>query len=86
MLTTGIGFTVMVKLVDVPVHVTPEFVKIGVIVIVAVTGAVEVLVAGKTRISPEPLAARPMEVWLFVQLKTVPWTSPVKETREVWEL
>ena len=72
MLTTGIGFTVMLKLVDVPVHVTPLFEKIGVIVIVAVTGEVEVLVAEKTGIFPDPLVAKPMEGWLFVQLKTVP--------------
>ena len=62
----------MVKLVDVPVQVTPAFVKIGVIVIVAVTVAVEVLVAEKAEISPEPLAGRPIDGWLFVQLKTVP--------------
>lgn len=50
---------------------------------VAVTGATPVLVAVKAAISPEPLAARPMLVVLFVQLYTVPDTAPVKVTAVV---
>jgi hypothetical protein len=47
-----------------------------VIVIVAVIGAVPVFVAVKEGISPEPLAARPIAVLLFVQVKVVPATGP----------
>ena len=53
---------------------------------VAVTGAVPVLIAVKLAILPVPLAARPMEVVLFVQLYTVPGglvTAPVKVTAVV---
>ena len=58
----------MVKEAAVPVHVTPSLVKTGVTVIVAVTGMLDVLVAVNEEIFPEPLAARPMDGWLFVQL------------------
>jgi hypothetical protein len=51
---------------------------VGVTVIVAVTGAVPVLVAVNAAILPVPLAARPMLVLLFVQLNVVPATAPVK--------
>ena len=67
-LTIGIGFTVIVKKVDIPVHVIPELVNSGVTVMVAVIGAVVALVALKERISPVPFAARPIEVLVFVQL------------------
>ena len=67
-LTIGIGFTVIVKKVDIPVHVIPELVNSGVTVMVAVIGAVVVLVAWKERMSPVPLVARPMEVLVLVQL------------------
>ena len=53
---------------------------------VAVTGAVPVLMAVKLAILPVPLAARPMDVVLFVQLNTVPGglvTAPVKFTAVV---
>lgn len=53
---------------------------------VAVTGEVPVLMAVKLAILPVPLAARPMEVVLFVQLYTVPGglvTAPVKVTAVV---
>ena len=50
----------------------------GVIVIVAVTGAVVLFVAVNDGISPEPLAARPIEELLFVQLYVVPATGPDK--------
>lgn len=80
---TVVGFTVMVKVTGVPVQVVPPLVKLGVTVIVAVTGAVPVLVAVNEAILPVPLAARPIEVVLFVQLYTVPGTKPVKLTAVV---
>jgi len=49
---------------------------VGVIVMVAVMGAVVVLVAVNEGTLPEPLAARPMAVLLFVQVKVVPLTGP----------
>ena len=64
----GIGFTVIVKNVDVPVQVTPALVKTGVTVIVAVSGAKEVLVAVNEEIFPDPPAPKPMEVLEFTQL------------------
>jgi hypothetical protein len=67
--TVAVGLTVIVKVAGVPVQVVPALLKEGVTVIVAVTGAVPVLVAVKDgMIFPEPLAARPMEVFVFVQL------------------
>ncbi len=53
----------MVKVIGVPVHPL----ALGVTVIVATTGVVPVLVATNDGISPEPLAARPIEGSLFVQ-------------------
>ena len=51
---------------------------VGVIVMVAVIAAVVPLVAVKDGISPEPLAARPIAVLLFVHVKVVPLTGPDK--------
>ena len=50
---------------------------------VATTGAVPVLMAVKLAILPTPLAARPMDVVLFVQLNTTPTGVPVKLTAVV---
>jgi hypothetical protein len=47
-------------------------------VIVAVTGAAVAFVAVKEGILPDPLAASPMAVLLFVQVKVVPLTGPDK--------
>ena len=55
----------------------------GVTVTVATTGAVPVLIALKLAILPTPLAARPMDGVLFVQLNIVPATAPVKVTGAV---
>ena len=66
--TVGVGLTVIVNVIGVPVHVTPPLVYEGVTVIVAVTGVVPVLVAVKLEILPEPLAARPIDGKLLVQL------------------
>ena len=63
--TIGVGLTVMVKLFGVPVQPLAE----GVTVIVAVTGVVLLFTAVKlAMLLPVPLAARPIDVLLFVQL------------------
>ncbi len=46
----------------------------------AVSGELPAFVPVNEAMLPVPLAARPMEVLLFVQLKTVPATDPVKVT------
>ena len=48
----------------------------GVTVIVAVIGDVVALVAVNVGMSPEPLAASPMIVLLFVHVNVVPLTGP----------
>jgi len=58
----------------------------GVTVTVAITGEVVALVAVKLEISPDPLAARPIDVALLVQLNTASGTAPVKLTAVVEEL
>jgi len=73
--TVGVGFTVIVNVVAVPVQ---PLAVVGVTVIVAVIGAAVVLVAVKLGILPWPLAASPIAVLLFVQLNIVPATVPVK--------
>ena len=50
----------------------------GVTVMVAVMGDVVALVATNEGISPDPLAARPMSMLLFVQVNVVPLTGPDK--------
>ena len=67
-LTVAVGFTVMVNVLDVPTHLTPALVNVGVTVMVAVTGALVALVAIKDAILPAPLAANPIDGALFVQL------------------
>jgi hypothetical protein len=61
------GFTVMVKLVVGPGQDVEPFVKVGVTVIVAVTGAELVLLAVKEGTVPVPLAASPIVGWLLLQ-------------------
>jgi hypothetical protein len=70
----GVGLTVIVAVIGVPV----QPLAVGVIVIVAVTGVLPLFVAVKDAISPVPEAARPIEVVLLVQVKTVPLTALVK--------
>ena len=60
--------TVIVNVTGVPVQVTVSFVNEGVTVIVAVTGAFVALVPIKEAISPVPLAARPIDGVVLVQL------------------
>lgn len=50
---------------------------VGVTVIVAEIGDVVALVAVKAGTFPDPLAARPIAVLLFVHVKPVPLTGPV---------
>ena len=68
LLTVAVGFTVMVKVCATPAQLLPPLAKVGVTVMVAITGAVPVLVVVKAGIvGPEPLAARLMLVVLLVQ-------------------
>jgi hypothetical protein len=76
MVPAGSGFTVMVNVPGVPAQPFAE----GVTVIVAVTGLAVVLVAVKAGIAPVPVAPRPMDVALLVQLYVVPLTALVKAT------
>ena len=82
-LTFALGFTVMVNVLDAPLQVIPPLVNVGVIVIVAVTGVLPALMAVNDGIVLVPLAARPIDALLFVQLYTVPATVPVMFTNVV---
>jgi len=70
-MAVGVGLTVMVKLCGVPEQPVPPLVKVGVTVMVAVTGEVPLLVAVKEGIPVEvPLleAAKPMLCVSLVQV------------------
>ena len=69
----GEGFTVITKLLALPGQVACGLPPIfnGVTVMVAVTSVEPVLIAANGRMLPDPLAASPMEVVLFVQVKLV---------------
>ena len=69
----GVGLTVTVKLMGVPLQPLAE----GVTVTVAVIGVVPVLEAVNPGILPVPLVPKPILVD-EVQLKEVPLTAPVK--------
>ena len=75
----GVGFTVMVKLCEGPGHPLAD----GVTVIVAFTDAVVRLTAVNEGRFPLPLAVRPIEGLLFVQLKMAPLTALEKLTAVV---
>ena len=79
-LTWPDGFTVMMNDLELPVQVTPPLVVTVVTVMVAVTGLFVEFKALKGRMLPVPLAASPMEVFVLVQLKNVPFTSPENAT------
>jgi hypothetical protein len=70
----GVGFTVMVKVLGVPLH---PFLT-GITVIVATNGADVVLVVENAPIFPVPLAASPIAGVLFVQVYVVPVNPPEK--------
>ena len=59
--------TVIVKVCGVPGQLAVPLVKVGVTVIVAVTGDVPPLVAVNDPMFPVPVAARPIDVVLLVQ-------------------
>ena len=61
----------MENVLDGPVHQTPAFVRVGVTVMIAVTGAFVLFRAVNEAMSPEPLAGRPMEGLVLTQLYPV---------------
>ena len=73
-MTVATGLTVIVKIFGVPAH---PF-AVGVTVIVEEIGELVALVAVNEGIFPVPLAARPIDVLLFVQVNVVPLTDPDK--------
>src|SRR5690606_16282771 len=75
----GVGLTVRLNTSVSPVHPCAK----GVTVIVAVTGALVLLVPVKEGMFPVPVADRPIEGVLFVQPYVVPVTAPLKLTTEV---
>ncbi len=77
--TVGVGFTVIVKALEVPA----QLLAVGVTVMVATWFVMPVLIAVKEAISPVPEAASPMEVLSLVQLKAVLATDPEKVTAVV---
>ena len=64
--TSGVGLTVMVKYLVMPLHPLME----GMMVTVPVIGALLLFTAVKTGILPVPLAPRPIRGWSFVQVYT----------------
>lgn len=82
-LTLAVGFTVMVNVLLAPLQVIPPLVNVGVMVMVAVTGALVALMAVNDGIVLVPLAARPIDGLLLVQLYTVPATGPAMVTAVV---
>lgn len=66
----------MVKVFGVPVQPAAT----GVTVMVAVTGVLPVFLTVKAGIFPQPLAAKPIDVLLFVQLNAVPKTVLLNAT------
>ena len=77
--TTGAGFTVMVKVCCCPL----QLFAVGITVIVAVTGTLVVFTALNDVMSPEPEPARPMDVLLLIQLNCVLAIVPLKATAVV---
>ena len=63
----AVGFIVILKLFVLPKQLTPPLVKVGVAITVAVTGAVPIFIPLKEPMLPDPLAASPTLVVLFVQ-------------------
>ena len=64
--TCADGLTVIMKVCAVPGQLAPPFVKVGVTVMLAVTGDVPALVAVKEAMLPVPLAARLMDILSLV--------------------
>lgn len=66
--TFALGLTVMVKVFVAPIQLAPPFVNVGVTIIVAITGEFPLFMAENEVMFPDPDAAKPIEVVLFVQL------------------
>ena len=66
--TVGVGFTAIVKFFEVPLQVSPPFVKDGVTVIKLEIGEFVEFVAVNAAIFPVPFAPKPVVVFVFVQL------------------
>ena len=62
------GLTVIVKVINEPLQVTPRFVYFGVTVTVAIIGVVPALMAGNAGIFPVPLDAKPIDGVLLVHV------------------
>jgi hypothetical protein len=69
---TGVGLTVMVKVLVGPEQVTAPPKYFGVTVMVAVTGVIPLLTAANAAMGPVPLAASPMLVVSLTQSYEVP--------------
>ena len=74
LLTVAVGLIVTVNVAGVPAH---PF-AVGVTMIFALIAAVVALVVVNEGILPEPLAASPIAVLLFVHVNVVPLTGPDK--------
>ena len=70
-ITSPVGLTVIVKVLVGPVQLTPPLVNVGVTTIVAITGAVPVLVAVNEAMFPVPEAKSPIPGVSFVQAYVV---------------
>ena len=75
--TVGVGFTVIVNVIDGPVQVTPALVYTGTTMIVATAGVAPAFVAIKLGIFPVPLSARPIEALELVQVNCSAPVGPV---------
>ena len=75
-LTVGVGLTVIVKDVELPVQPSAD----GVMVIFATELLVPELVAVKEAILPAPLVPSPIDALLFIQLNVTPVGVPEKLT------
>jgi hypothetical protein len=73
----------MVKDCAVPEQLTPFKAYVGVTLTCATIGLLPLFTALNEAILPDPEAANPMAVALFVQLNTVPATVPVNDTAVV---
>jgi hypothetical protein len=70
-LAVAVGLTVIVKALAGPTQLRPPAANVGVTVIVAVAGAVPLFKAVKATMLPVPVAAKPIDGLLLVQLYVV---------------
>lgn len=69
--TTAVGLTVMLNVMGMPTQLEVPFTNDGVIVMSAITGTAPVLVTVNGSMLPLPVAGKPMDGALFVQLYTI---------------